>query len=171
MSAEHRQINRKYCTDRLRANYAHVGVLDVEQRRPWIAKKRLGVVPIRVSHARLLAGGTHDASTANKDRFVCYWFHTPGTGSGYVQGYPVEWSEGHLLVRLDPHWNYSTRKLISPTDAAKVELNIEQQYQWGQKLFEVYTDLKPKFPLSWHMIGPKTTDSLFYIQRIEPARP
>ena len=165
-----RKVSRQYCTGRLRADYAHVGLFDVEQRRTWIAKKRFGVVPIRVSHARLLAGGGHETSTADKDRFVCYWFHTPGTGSGFVHGYPIEWGEGHVLVRLDPSWNYATCRFVASTDTAKVDRNIEQQYQWGQRIFQSYVGLKPKFAVSWHMIGPRATDSMFYIQRVEAVR-
>lgn len=163
-----RQINRKYCVDAIRVDYAHVGLFDVRDKRAWIARKRWGVVPVRLSHARLLTGGTSDTSTADKDRFVCYWFHTPGTGEGFVHGYPIEWDEGHLMVRLDPNWNYLTQTFIPTSDTAKVEKNIEQQYGWGQRLFDAYVAAAPTFPLSWHMIGPRATDSMFYIQRVEP---
>ncbi|MBI1336042.1 MAG: hypothetical protein GC164_03665 [Phycisphaera sp.] len=163
-----RKINKQYCTDKVRVDYAHVGLYDVQTRSMWIAKKRWGVVPVRVSHARLLVGGTNDTSTADKDRFVCYWYHTPGTGQGYVHGYPIEWDEGQLLVRLDPNWNYLTREFIPNSDTAKIEKNIEQQYAWGKKIFEAYAGRKPSFPLSWHMIGPRPADSMFYIQRVEP---
>jgi hypothetical protein len=165
-----RQINRKYCVDAVRADYAHVGLYDVRERRAWIARKRWGVVPVRLSHARLLVGGTSDTSTADKDRFVCYWFHTPGTGEGFVHGYPIEWDEGHLMVRLDPNWNYLTQTFIPSSDTAKVEKNIEMQYEWGRRLFEAYIASSPAFPLSWHMIGPRAADSMFYIQRVEPKR-
>lgn len=150
-------------------DYAHVGLYDVKQAKPWIAKKRWNVVPVRVSHARLLVGGTQDTSTAEKDQYLCYWYHTPGTGEGYVHGYPIEWDEAHLLIRLDPNWNYATRTFIPRTDTAKIEKNINQQYAWGQRLFDMYTALKPKFPLSWHMVGPRAADSMFYIQRVEPG--
>ncbi len=166
---EERKISRQYCTGKVRADYAHVGLFDVPQRRYWIAKKRFGVNPIRVSHARLLAGGGEDASTADKDRFVCYWFHTPGTGSGFVHGYPIEWGEGHLLIRLDPNWDYAQRRFIPSTHTKQIDHNVEQQYDWGRKLYDMYLALKPKFPLSWHMIGPRATDSMFYIQRAESA--
>jgi hypothetical protein len=165
--AKESQVNKRYCASRLRVDYPHVGLFDVRTAEMWIAKKKWGVSPVRVSHARLLVGGTQDTSTINKDQFLCYWFHTPNTGEGYVQGYPVEWEEGHLLVRMDPTWNYSTCTLIPLTDTAKIEANIERQYTWGQKIFDAYVDLKPKFPLSWHMIGPRPTDSMFYIQRVE----
>lgn len=167
-ASDERKINRAYCTDRLSVDYAHVGLYDVQQRQVWLAKKRFGgTAPIRVSHARLLVGGSNTASTADKDRFVCYWFHTPGTGSGYVHGYPIEWAEGHLLVRLDPNWNYLTQQFIPNTETAKVEHNIEQQYAWGRRIFDSYAARCPRFALSWHMIGPRATDSMFYIQRVE----
>src|SRR5690606_468288 len=121
-------------------------------RACWIARKRWGIVPVRVSHARLLKGGTQDTSTSEKDRFVCYWYHTPGTGQGYVHGYPIDWSEGHLLVRLDPQWNYRNRELILSSDTARIEKNIDQQYEWGSRIFERYRLLGLTFPLSWHMI-------------------
>lgn len=164
---ESRRINRQFCTDRLRVDYAHVGLYDACERKCWIARKRWGVVPVRVSHARLLVGGTQDTSTADKDHYICYWFHTPETGEGLVHGYPIEWEEGHLLVRLDPNWNYLTKKFIPNTDTAKVEKNVEQQYRWGKRIFESYIAKHPKFALSWHLVGPRPTDSMFYVQRYE----
>lgn len=161
-------INTAFCTDKLRVDYAHVGLFDVGERRIWIAKKRWGITPVRVSHAKLLVGGTQDTSTADKDRFVCYWFHTPGTGRGHVHGYPIEWEEGHLLVRLDPNWNYETRRFVPNTDTARIEKNIDQQYQWARRIFDAYVAKGADFPISWHMIGPRAADSMFYIHRHEP---
>ncbi|WP_428388171.1 hypothetical protein [Mucisphaera sp.] len=168
--ASDKQINTAYCTDRIRVDYAHVGLYDAKARQTWIARKRWGVVPVRVSHARLLKGGTQDTSTAEKDRFICYWFHTPDTGDGFVHGYPIEWDEGHLLIRLDPNWNFLTQTFIPTTDTAKIERNIKQQHKWGQSIFEAYAARKPKFPLSWHLVGPRAADSLFYVERIEPGQ-
>ncbi|QDU72609.1 hypothetical protein [Mucisphaera calidilacus] len=168
-TTDDKQINRQYCTDRIRVDYAHVGLFDAKSRNVWIAKKRWGVVPVRVSHARMLKGGTQDTSTAEKDRFICYWFHTPNTGEGHVHGYPIEWEEGHLLIRLDPNWNFVTRAFIPNTDTAKIERNIRTQLNWGQRIFEAYAARKPKFPLSWHAVGPRAADSIFYVERIEPG--
>jgi len=168
MPTAERQINKQYCTDRLRADYAHVGLYDATDSKLWIARKRWGTTPVNVSHAKLLKGGGQDTSTAEKDRFVCYWFHTPGTGEGYVHGYPIEWDEGHVLIRLDPNWNYATQTFIPNSDARKVERNIETQYAWGQKIYESYLKKKITFPLSWHMVGPRAADSMFYIERHEP---
>lgn len=162
-----KQINPKNCTDKVTTAYPHVGLFDVQTQEAWIARKRWNISPVRVSHARLLLGGTQDTSTADKDKFLCFWFHTPGSGEGYVQGYPIEWDEGHLLVRFDPRWNYATRELIPATDTAKIEANIDRQYAWGQRLFNAYKACEPKFAISWHMTGPRPTDSMFYIERYE----
>lgn len=165
--ADDKRINRKFCTEKIRVDYAHVGLFDAREKQAWIARKRFGVTPVRVSHARLLIGGTQDTSTGEKDRFVCYWFHTPNTGEGHVHGYPIEWDEGHLMVRLDPTWDYIKGTLIPSTNTTKVERNIDQQYKWGQRLFDDYKAANPKFPLSWHMVGPRAEDSMFYIERAE----
>ena len=167
MSA-HRKVNARYCTRTVRVDYPHVGLFDVVERELWIAKRRWNTSPVRVSHARLLVGGTQDTSTADKDRFLCYWFHTPNTGEGYVHGYPIEWEEGHLLVRLDPNWNHRRQVFVPATDTAKLEANIEQQYQWGKTIFNAYVSKAPKYPISWHMVGPRAADSMFYVERVEP---
>ncbi len=164
------RINKRHCTNRLNADYAHVGLLDVSDLSLWIARRRFGANPIRVSHAKLLVGGDNNISVADKDRFVCYWFHTPNSGDGLVHGYPIEWDEGHLMIRLDPNWNYQAQELIRSTDAAKIEHNIDRQFAWGQRIFDAYVDCRPRFPLSFHMVGPRPTDSMFYIQRVEAQR-
>ena len=163
-----KRIDKRYCTDKVHLDYAHVGLFDVGDGAMWIARKRFGSNPVRVSHARLLVGGTQDTSTGDKDRFVCFWFHTPHTGEGKVHGYPIEWAEGHVLVRLDPNWNYLSRTLIPSTDTARIEKNIDTQYEWGQRIFRAYVNQKPKFPISFHMVGPRASDSMFYIERHEP---
>ena len=166
-NAAQRSINRRYTTDLLSLDYPHVGLYDVSERKLWIARRRWGIAPVHISHARLLRGGTQQTSTADKDRFLCYWYHTPGSGEGHVHGYPIEWDEGHLLVRLDPNWNYRSQRFIPGTDTARIEANIEQQYRWGRRIFEAYVAQNPPHPLSWHLIGPRPADSLFYIARIE----
>jgi len=165
-----RRVNRKYCSDKLRCDTAHVGLYDVVHRKIWIARKRGGMQPINISHARLLTGGTNTTSVADKDRFLCYWFHNPHTGEGLVHGYPIEWEEGHVMFRLDPNWDYHRQALIPSTDTARIEHNIDQQYEWARHVFEAYVALRPRFPLSWHMIGPRPTDSMFYVQRVEARR-
>ena len=165
-----RRTNLRYCTEKLRADNAHVGLYDVQARKTWIARRRLGVVPIRISHARMLRGGSDTTSVADKDHFMCYWFHTPGSADGPVHGYPIEWEEGHIMLRLDPNWKYQSQSLIRQSDTSRIERNIDRQYGCGQKLFDQYKALNPKFPLSWHMIGPRPADSMFYIERVESER-
>lgn len=166
-------INKAYATQKLTAAYAHVGLLDVASRELWIAKKKWGQDPARVSHARLLAGGTNTTSVADKDRFLCYWYHLPDArsagshGVGGVHGYPIEWTEAHLLIRLDPNWDLTTQSLIKSTDTRRIEKNIDQQFAWAQGIFEKYRTLERQHPLSWHFIGPRATDSMFYVERIE----
>ena len=80
----------------------------------WVCKPLAGQA-IRTSHARLITGAENATSTVWKDRFLCFWFYTPHTGEGYIQGYPIEWEEGQLLVRIDPNWDYDRQQLIPPT--------------------------------------------------------
>ena len=149
-------------------DYAHVGLYDVDGSSVWIAKKRIGgVKPIRMAHAQLLVGGTREGSVADKDRYLCYWFHTPNTGDGPVQGFPIEWTEGHLMVRLDPNWDYQKMKIVPSSDERRVEANIDRQYRWGKKIFDWYVEQNPAYPVSWHLVGPRPVDSLFYIERYE----
>jgi hypothetical protein len=161
------RINKRYSTDRLRCDMAHVGLFDVADYTLWIARRRIGQDPLKTSHARMILGGTHAASVAEKDRFVCYWFHTPHTGEGLVHGQAIDWSEGHLMVRLDPFWNYATQKLIRSTDTARLEHNVDQQYRWAQHIFERYAAMGPRYPLNWHMLGPRPADSMFHVQRAQ----
>ena len=165
-----RSINRRFCTDQIhvdlppRRALRRAGPTGVDRQKRW------GITPVRVSHAKLLVGGTQDTSTAEKDKFICYWYHTPNSGEGYVHGYPIEWDEAHLLIRLDPNWNYLSREFIPNTDTAKVEKNIDQQFKWGRTIFEMYAARKPAFPMSYHMVGPRAADSMFYVQRVEGER-
>jgi hypothetical protein len=167
-----RSIDTRVATDKLRLDYGHVGLFDTASRRLWIArptKSDTGDETARMPHARLIVGGGDDHAVADKDRFICFWYHTPGSGSGRVQGYPIEWDEAHLMVRLDPLWDYRTQTLLRSVDTKRIEANIEQQYRWGQQVFNAYIALKPPFPLSWHLLGPRAADSTFYVQRHEPA--
>lgn len=170
MKQERRKVvNARRCTGKLRVDGAHVGLYDVEEHTLWVPKKRWGSAAsaIRASHASLLTAGKVNVSTADKDRFLCFWFYPPDAGSGYVLGYPIDWGEGHVMVRLDPEWNHVTGSLVASTDTAKTRRNIDQQYEWGERIFRSYLDLKPGFALSWHMIGPRARDSMFYIERVE----
>jgi hypothetical protein len=163
-----RNIDRRNATEKVRVDYAHVGLLDTADLSLWIARKRFGVIPLRVSHAQLLTGGSSTTSVAEKDRFLCYWYHTPNTGEGLVHGYPIEWHEAHLMIRMDPNWDYKTQTLLPSTDERRIEKNIDRQYEWARRIFQTYVTLKPNFPLSWHFMGPRPSDSMFYVERHEP---
>lgn len=171
-------LNKTYATKRLSTAYPHVGLLDVTERQLWIAKKKMGQDPSRVSHARLLTASAGHAASADKDRFLCYWFHHPdnapqqtlgsvATASMSVHGYPIEWQEAHLLVRLDPTWDIAQQCLVKSTDTRKIDRNIDQQYAWGELIFNSYKALSNDHPLSWHLVGPRAKDSLFYVERYE----
>lgn len=171
-------INKSFATSKLTTAYPHVGLLDVAQGAIWIAKKKIGQDPSRTSHARLLTAAAGHTASADKDRFLCFWFHHPdsaptqalgsvATASMAVHGYPIEWSEAHLLVRLDPTWDIHKQEIIKSTDTRKIDRNVDQQYEWGQSIFNHYRGLKNDHPLSWHLVGPRAKDSLFYIERVE----
>jgi len=162
--ARQSRINRQTCTAQVVVTHSHVGLYDVVMRRPWIAQRRFGIAPQHVSHASLLANG----ASADKDRFVCYWFYTPGVAQGAIHGQRLSPDEGHLIVRFDPYWNHLTCRLIVYTDTARLHQNAEQQYAWGRRLFEIYTAQRPRFPVSWHMVGPRPADSTFNIETAEP---
>jgi len=44
----------------------------------------------------------------------------------------------------------------------------DRQYEWGRRVFALYVSLKPSFAVSWHLLGPRPADSMFYIERWEP---
>lgn len=165
---EPQRIDASHATDRLCVDDAHVGLLDTASLKLWIARKPLDASALRVSHAQLLIGGSSATGVPDKDRFLCYWYHTPGSGEGLVHGYPIEWEEGHLMVRLDPNWDYKAQTLLRSTDQRRIEKNIDRQYEWGRRIFEAYVGLRPPHPISWHLVGPRPADSMFYIARWEP---
>ena len=68
----------------------------MQSGQTWIARKGWRVDPAKVSHARMLKGGSNAASTAEKDRFVCFWFRTPHSGD-----IPVHF---HPIARTKPTW-------------------------------------------------------------------
>ena len=166
--ASERSINKTYGSLTLSTAYAHVGLFDVASSQIWIAKKRWGNDPSKVSHARMLKGGTAQSGVADKDRFVCFWFHPPNSGEGPVHGYPIEWDEAHLLIRLDPNWSYTNQAFVPHTDPRRVEKNTDQQFAWGEKIFAAYQKAGLRHPTSYHMVGPRASDSMFYVQRMEP---
>lgn len=163
------RVSTKFCTDRFNGKYPHVGLYDCRERKVWVCKPLTGQA-IRTSHARLITGAENAVSTVWKDRFLCFWFYTPDTGEGLIHGYPIEWDEGHLLVRTDPNWDYDRQVLIPPELEDQINNNLNRQYKHGERIFEFFCQCKLPYPFSVHFVGPKATDSLFYVRRHEGLR-
>lgn len=167
-SPNDRSINRSYCTTGLSTAYPHVGLFDVQSAQTWIARKRWRVDPATVSHARMLKGGSNVASTADKDRFLCFWFHPPHSGEIPTHGHPIALDEAHLVIRLDPQWSYRTQSFVPATDERRVRHNLDEQFAWGAMIFEAYLRAGLTHPTSYHMVGPQPSDSVFELRRVEP---
>jgi hypothetical protein len=160
------RVNLKLCTDRYNGKYPLVGLYDTAQRKVWVCKPLDGQA-IRTSHARLITGADNAISTVWKDRFICFWFYTPRTGEGLILGYPIDWEEAHLLVRIDPNWDYDRQRLIPAELSDQCDENLERQFKHGDRIFEFFTTLKVSYPQSLHFIGARASDSLFYVKRHE----
>ena len=160
------RVSTKFCTDRFNGKYPHVGLFDCRARKVWVCKPLSGQA-IRTSHARLITGADNATSTVWKDRFLCFWFYTPQTGEGFIHGYPIEWDEAHLLVRIDPSWDYDRQRLIPPELEDQTNANLERQIKYGEQIFAWYRDCKLPYPFSVHFIGQRAADSLFYYKRVE----
>jgi hypothetical protein len=160
------RVSTKFCTDSFNGKYPHVGLYDCKERKVWVAKPLAGQA-IRTSHARLITGSDNATSTVWKDRFLCFWFYTPNTGEGLIHGYPIEWDEAHLLVRIDPNWDYDRQQYIAPEFSDHVNANLERQFKHGERIFAFFQTCSLKYPVSLHFIGQRATDSLFYVKRIE----
>lgn len=163
------RVSTKFCIDRFNGKYPHVGLYDCRERKVWVCKPLAGQA-IRTSHARLITGADNATSTVWKDRFLCYWFYTPNTGEGLIHGYPIEWDEGHLLVRIDPNWDYDRQVLIPPELEDQINHNLDRQFKHGERVFEFFCKSKLSYPFSVHFIGPRATDSLFYVKRFEGVK-
>jgi hypothetical protein len=162
-------VSTKLCTDKFSGKYPHVGLYDCRERKIWVAKP-LGGQAIRTSHARLITGSDNATSTVWKDRFLCFWFYTPDTGSGYVLGYPIDWTEAHLLVRIDPHWDYDRQRLLPPELTDQVDANIERQTKHALRVMEFFANSKLAYPFSLHLVGQRATESQFYFKRHDPPK-
>ena len=160
------RVNTRFCTDKFSGKYPHVGLYDCRERKVWVCKP-LGGQAIRTSHARLITGAENAVSTVWKDRFLCYWFYTPNTGEGLIHGYPIEWDEAHLLVRVDPQWDYDRQRLIPAELEDQISANLSRQHKHGETIFNFFKEAKLKYPVSLHFMGQRATDSLFYVKRIE----
>ncbi|MGC4031869.1 MAG: hypothetical protein QM754_09085 [Tepidisphaeraceae bacterium] len=161
-------VSTKLCTDKFNGAYPHVGLYDVTAQKVWVAKP-LGGQAIRTSHAKLITGASDATGTARKDRFICFWFYTPDTGSGHILGYPIDWSEAQLVFRVDPLWDYDRQKLIPPELTEQVDANLERQAKHGLRVIEFYASCRLKYPVSLHLVGQRATESQFYYKRLEPT--
>jgi len=163
------RVSTRLCTDRFNGKYPHVGLYDCRQRKVWVCKP-LGGQAIRTSHARLITGADNATSTVWKDRFLCYWFYTPRTGDGLIHGYPIDWDEAHLLVRIDPQWDYDRQVLIAAEMTDQIEENLWRQMRHGEQILEFFRGCRLKYPFNLHYIGARAADSLFYVKRVEANR-
>ncbi len=162
------RVSTKFCTQKFNGKYPHVGLYDCRERKVWVCKPLNGQA-IRTSHARLITGAENAVSTVWKDRFLCYWLYTPNTGEGLIHGYPIEWEEAHLLVRIDPNWDYDRQKLVPTELTDHVNENLERQFRHAERVFHFFRDCKLPYALSLHFIGQRATESQFYVKRIEAA--
>jgi hypothetical protein len=160
------RVSAKLCTDRFNGKYPHVGLFDCRERKVWVAKPLNGQA-IRTSHAALITGSDNATSTAWKDRFLCFWFYTPRTGEGYLQGYPIDWDEAHLLVRIDPQWDYDRQRMIPSELQDQINENLERQMRHGERIWEFFRGCSPQYPMNLHYIGQRAADSQFYVKRLE----
>jgi hypothetical protein len=160
------RVSRKLCTDTYDGKYPHVGLYDCRQRKVWIARPLRGQA-IRTSHARLITGAQNAVSAVWKDRFICFWFYTPHSGEGYIHGYPIDWEEAHLLVRIDPNWDYDRQRLLPPELKDQIEDNLQRQIRHGERIANFFKACRLNYAFSLHLIGQRAADSMFYTQRVE----
>ena len=106
-------LSTRFCTDKFNGKYPHVGLYDCRERKVWVAKPLAGQA-IRTSHARLITGADNATRTVWKDRFLCFWFYTPRTGEGTSTATRSTGRKAHLLVRIDPNWDYDRQRLMPP---------------------------------------------------------
>ncbi|HYO09873.1 MAG TPA: hypothetical protein VER17_12960 [Tepidisphaeraceae bacterium] len=161
------RVSTKLCTGKFNGKYPHVGLFDCRERKVWVCKP-LGGQAIRTSHARLITGAENAVSTVWKDRFLCYWFYTPRTGEGFIHNYPIDWEEAHLLVRVDPNWDYDRQRLIPAEMEDQAAANLERQHKHGERIFQFFAASKLKYPFSLHFFAQRATESMFYAKRWEP---
>ena len=160
------RVSGRLCTERFNGKYPHVGLYDCSQRKVWVAKPLNGQA-IRISHAALITGVDNATSTVWKDRFLCFWFYTPRTGEGYIHGYPIDWEEAHLLVRIDPQWDYDRQRMILAELQDQIDENLERQVRHSERIWEFFKRFSGAYPMNLHLIGQRATDSQFYVKRRE----
>jgi hypothetical protein len=163
------RVSLRLCTDKFNGKYPHVGLYDCKDRKTWVSKP-LGGQAIRTSHAKLITGSDNATGTVWKDRFLCFWFYTPHTGEGFIHGYPIEWEEAQLLVRIDPNWDYDRQRMIAPELTDHIDENLQRQFKHGERIMEFFRAAKLAYPFSLHFIGQRATDSVFYSRRVEAVK-
>jgi hypothetical protein len=161
------RVSTRLCTQRFNGKYPHVGLYDCREHTVWVCKPLSGQA-IRTSHARLITGAENAVSTVWKDRFLCYWFYTPRTGEGFIHNYPIDWDEAHLLVRVDPEWDYDRQRLIPQALEDQTAANLERQHRHGDRIFNFFAESKLKYPFTMHYIAQRATDSMFHAKRWTP---
>jgi hypothetical protein len=162
------RVSSRMCSDHFSGKYPHVGIYDCRERKVWVCKPLSGQA-IRTSHAAHITGSSNATSTAWKDRFLCFWFYTPKTGEGYILGYPIDWDEAHLLVRIDPQWDYDRQRLIAAELSDQIEENLGRQFRHGERIVDFFRKSKLTYPFNVHFIAQRAADSQFYARRIDPA--
>jgi hypothetical protein len=160
------RVNPRLCTDRFDGKYPHVGIYDCKERKTWICKP-LGGQAIRTSHARLITGAENAVSTVWKDRFLCFWFYTPNTGEGFIHGYPIDWEEAQLLVRIDPQWDYDRQRMIPAELTDQLDENLKRQCKHGDRIVDFFKAARLPYPFHLHLVGQRAIESQFYVRRVE----
>ena len=163
------QVSRRLCTDSYNGKYPHVGLYDCREAKVWVCKPLAGQA-IRTSHARLITGCDNATSTVWKDRFLCFWFYTPGTGEGAVLGRKLDWSEAHLLVRIDGNWDYDRQHLLPPEMKNQVEENLQRQFAHGRRILDFFAECQLGYPVTLHFIAQRAEESFFAYQKLEAAK-
>src|SRR6266487_746731 len=65
-----------------------------------------------------------------------------------INGYPIDWEEGQLLVRIDPNWDYDRQRLIPAELEDQVNENLERQFKHGEKIFDFFSKSNVTYPFS-----------------------
>ena len=84
-----------------------------------------------------------------------------------MQGYPIDWDEAHLLVRIDPQWDYDRQRMILAELQDQIDENLERQMRHGERIWDFFQQCPLKYPMNLHYIGQRTTDSQFYVKRLD----
>lgn len=163
------RVSTKMCVEKFTGKYPHVGLYDCRERKVWVCKPLNGQA-IRTSHAALITGTDDATGTVWKDRFICFWFYTPDTGSGLILGHPIDWTDAHLLVRVDPQWDYDRQRLIPAELSDQIDANLDRQHRHGERIAEFYRAIGLPYAVCVHFVGSRATESMFYAKRIEAKK-